>query len=209
MWKAVVSQPLDRTSQTEQLGEVDTAAGEFWVRSPFQMRQLGHNLSAFEANRLFMNVDGERFLDASFASQANLDSDSRSVIVGDMDVDGRIDLLVGSVGGGPLRMFLNRIPVEHHKVRIELQGTDSNRTAIGARVVLQCGTKVITRDLFPANGFMGQSPAELLVGVGSATSIDRLTIRWPNGKLQELEDLPVDQVLRFVEGKEGFHSESF
>jgi hypothetical protein len=209
MWKAVVSQPLDRTSQTEQLGEVDTAAGEFWVRSPFQMPQLGHNLSAFEANRLFMNVDGERFLDASFASQANIDSDSRSAVVCDLDQDGDVDLLVGSVGGGPLRMFLNRIPTEHHKVRIKLQGTLANRAAIGARVVLHCGEKTITRDLFPANGFMGQSPAELLIGVGSATTIDRLTIRWPNGELQELKELPVDHNIQIVEGQKDYRSESF
>ena len=209
MWKAVVSQPLDRTSETEQLGEVDVAAGEFWVRSVFQMPQLGHNLSAFEANRLFMNVDGQRFLDASFASHADIDSDSRSAIVADLDGDGDVDLLVGSVGGGPLRMFLNRIPTEHHKVRLELQGIASNRTAIGARVVLHCGTKSITRDLFPANGFMGQSPAELLIGVGSATTIDRLTIRWPSGELQELRDLPVDQNIRIVEGQAGYHSVSF
>ncbi|MBC8354844.1 MAG: ASPIC/UnbV domain-containing protein [Planctomycetes bacterium] len=204
-----MSQPLDRTSQTEQLGEIDAAAGEFWVRSVFQMPQLGHNLSAFEANRLFMNVDGQQFLDASFASQANIDSDSRSVIVGDIDADGDVDLLVGSVGGGPVRIFLNHIPTEHHKVRIELQGTSSNRAAIGARVVLRCGAKTITRDLFPANGFMGQSPAELLVGVGQATTIDRLTIRWPNGELQELEDLPVDQNTQIVEGREGYQSVSF
>jgi len=209
MWKAVVSQPLDRTSQTEPLGEIDTAAGEFWVNSPFQMPQLGHNLSAFEENRLFMNVDGQRFLDASFASRANIDSDSRSAITADLDRDGDIDLLVGSVGGGPLRMFLNQIPTEHHKVRLELQGTVSNRAAIGSRVVLHCGTKTITRDLFPANGFMGQSPAELVVGVGRATTIDRLTIRWPSGKLQELKDLPVDQAIQIVEGQDGFHSESF
>lgn len=209
MWKAVVSQPLDRTSQTEQLGEVDTEAGEFWVRSPFQMPQLGHNLSAFEANRLFINVDGGRFLDASFASQANIDSDSRSAIAADVDADGDVDLLVGSVGGGPLRMFLNQIATEHHRVRIELQGTVSNRAAIGARVVLQCGSKTITRDLFPANGFMGQSPAELMVGVGPAAAIDRLSVRWPSGELQELTELPVDRVIQIVEGKTGYHSESF
>jgi hypothetical protein len=126
-----------------------------------------------------------------------------------LDADGDVDLLVGSVGGGPLRMFLNRIPTEHHKVRIELQGAVSNRMAIGARVVLHCGAKTITRDLFPANGFMGQSPAELLVGVGQATSIDRLTIRWPNGETHELEDLIVDQHIQVIEGQEGYRSVSF
>ena len=209
MWRAVVSQPLDRTCRVEALGEIDEEAGEFWVESPFQMPRLGHNLSAFEANRLFMNVDGRQFLDASFGSRANIDSDSRSVVAADMNADGAPDLLVGSVGGGPLRLFLNRFETQHHRVRIELQGVASNRPAIGARVVLHCGSTKITRDLFPANGFMGQSPAELLIGVGPATRIDQLDIRWPNGNTQTLHDLPVDMRLQIVEGEQDYRSLSF
>jgi hypothetical protein len=196
-----VSQPLDRTQQCEQLGQVDTAAGEFWVASPFQMPRLGHNLSAYEENRLYLNVHGQRFLDASFASRANIDSDSRSVIVGDMNADGAVDALVGSVGGGPLRLFLNRIPAANHRLRIKLVGTASNRAAIGSRVTLQCGPTTITRDWFPANGFMGQSPIDLSIGVGQATTVDRLTIRWPTGRTQSLEKVPVDQPWEFVEGE--------
>ena len=209
MWRAVVSQPLDRSHQTEQLGEVDVEAGEFWVNSPFQMPQLGHNLSAYEPNRLFMNLDGKRFLDASFASQADIDSDSRSVVASDLDADGDVDLLVGSVGGGPLRLFLNEIPTKHHKVRIELRGTVSNRVAIGSRVIIQCGRRVITRDLFPANGFMGQGPTELLIGVGEATAINQITIRWPSGERQSFEGVPVDRVLQFVEGEQDYGALSF
>jgi hypothetical protein len=199
---------LDRTQQTEALGEIDSAAGEFWVASPFQMPRLGHNLSAFEANRLFMNVDGQQFLDASFASHADIDADSRSVVVGDMNSDGAVDLLVGSVGGGPLRLFVNRIPSGHHRVRLELTGQASNRPAIGSRVVLRCGSTTITRDLFPANGFMGQSPTELIVGVGSATKIDQLEIRWPNGSTQKFQDVPVDRRLQLTEGQDEYQSTS-
>jgi enediyne biosynthesis protein E4 len=195
-----VTQPLDRTCKIEPLGKIDSAAGEFWT-DPFQMPSKGDNLSAYETNCVYLNVDGTRFLDVSFASQANLDSDSRSVMVGDFDGDRAPDLLVGSVGGGPLRLFLNRFPDGHHRVDVKLTGVESNRMAIGSRAIIEAGGKTIVRDLFPANGFMGQSPARLNFGVGTADRIDKLTVRWPTGKEQVFEDLPVDCEISIVEGE--------
>ncbi len=206
MWRAVVSQPLDRMQKVSQLGPVDTKAGEFWVENPFQMPQLGHNLSAYETNRLFLNENGARFMDASFASQADIDSDSRSAVAADMNGDGAVDLLVGSVGGGPLRLFLNRFPRVHHRVLLELQGTTSNRAAIGARVRLRTGETTICRSLFPANGFMGQHPVQLLIGVGAAEKIDTLEVRWPTGRTQTYENLPVDRRLQIIEDDPAVHS---
>jgi hypothetical protein len=203
-----VSQPLDREHQCQALGEIDTAAGEFWVENPFQMPRLGHNLSAYEENCLFINAGGSRFLDASFASRANINSDSRSVVAGDFDRDGAIDLLVGSVGGGPLRLFLNRFPATGRKVRLELEGRASNRAGIGARVTAQVGPRRIVRDLFPANGFMGQSPSEWLLGVGDATMIDRLTIRWPSGETQSFENVRTEQRIQIREGDSAYRSVS-
>lgn len=198
-----MSQPLDRTCKIEPLGKIDSAAGEFWTL-PFAMPQQRDNLSAYETNCLFLNVDGTRFLDASFASQANIDSDSRSVMVGDFNGDLAPDLLVGSVGGGPLRLFLNQFPEGNHRVEVQLKGVESNHSAIGARAVAEANGKTIVRDLFAPNGFMGQGPARLNLGVGTADRIDKLTIRWPTGKQQVFEDLPVDCVIQIVEGAEEF-----
>ncbi len=184
-----------------ELGQVDRDAGEFWVANPFMMPAQGHNLSAFERNRLFINDGGDGFLDASALSAADIDADSRAVVPADFDRDGKIDLLVGSVGGGPLRLFLNRIPTQNRSVRVELVGTDSNRTAIGARVTLECGDTRITRDLFAANGCMGQAPAELVIGVGETERIDRLEVRWPSGRSQEFSDVPVTPTLKIIEGE--------
>ena len=155
-----MTQPFDRTCQIPARGEIDHDAGEFWVENPFQMAFQQNNLSAYEPNRLFVNVDGRRFADLSHQSGTDIDSDSRSAVVGDFDNDNDPDLLVGSVGGGPLRLFQNTIPQMGSRVRLQLVGVTSNRQAIGSRVIAQCDGRQIVRDLFPANGFMGQNPAE-------------------------------------------------
>ena len=191
-----------------ELGDIDRERGEFWVENPFLMPQAGHNLSAHERNRLFLNVAGKGFIDASRFSNADIDSDSRSVVAADFDHDGQTDLLVGNVGGGPLRLFLNRFSVPgNRRVLLDLVGTTSNRTAIGARVELQCAGQRIVRDRFAPNGFMGMGPPELLVGVGRAERIDRLTVRWPTGEIQEFTDLPVDTRLTIEEGRETVETE--
>jgi hypothetical protein len=188
------------------LGEVDREGGEFWLENPFEILSSGNNLSAFEPNRMFLNIEGRDFLEVSFASAADLDSDSRAAIASDFDRDGAPDLLVGSVGGGPLRLFLNRFPREHRRVRLDLVGVESNRQAIGTRVVAEVAGRKIVRDLFPANGSTGQAPPELLVGLGQAERIDRLTLRWPTGKTQVLENLPVDVRITITEGGEGYET---
>ena len=195
-----MTQPLNRDRDLPQIGELDSEAGEFWVENPFMMSALGINLSAFERNCFYLNLRGDSFLNASFASAADIDSDSRSVIAADFDRDGRPDLLVGSDGGGPLRLFLNRMPSSARRVRITLVGTDSNRAAIGSRVVLHCGGRQIVRDVFAPNGFIGQGPVELLVGVGEAEVIDTLSVRWPTGQTEQFTDLQSNTQITITEG---------
>ena len=181
------------------LGEVDEERGEFWVDNPFLIPAAGENLSAYEKNRLYMNMDGESFMDVSFNSGVDLDADSRSIICADFNNDGAEDMLVCSVGGGPLRLFINRFPKLGRRVKLELVGTESNRPAIGARVTLHCGSRKIVRDCFPANGFMGQSPADLLIGIGDAEQVERLEVRWPTGETQFFEGIPADSRVTITE----------
>jgi hypothetical protein len=204
MWRAVVSQPLNRRCQIEALGDIDREAGEIWVENPFMLPATGQNLSAFERNRTFLNMDGKSFIDVSFASEADIDSDSRSVIAADFNRDGAIDLLVGSVGGGPLRLFLNRIPVGN-QVTVRLVGTKSNRLGIGARLTANVGSRQIVRDVFPPNGFKGQGPVEMLLGLGDAKALQELEIRWPSGMVQTLKNLPAGKNLTITEGKSAYH----
>jgi len=208
-WRAAVTHPLDRSARTPALGPLDHEAGEFWVENPRLLPEQKRNLNGFEPNRLYLNIDGHQFVDLSFESGAGIDADSRSSIVGDFDGDGDPDLLVSSAGGGPLRLFANEISSSTHRVRVVLRGVHGNRRGLGARVVARCGKRKIARDLFTQNGFMGQSPLELLIGLGAAEQIDELTVQWQGGKLQRFVDLPVDCRLTITEDQQEWQQQPF
>lgn len=194
-----MSQPLDRSQSHEVLGNLDLDAGELWVDNPFHLPTLGENLSAYEQNRVFLNLQGTSFVDASFTSGANLDSDSRSVIAADFNNDGAQDLLVGSVGGGSIRLFLNRIP-QGNAIEVTPMLPGGKATAIGARVTAAVGSGKVVRDLFPANGCLGQQPARIHIGLGNAAEADSITIRWPGGQSQQLGSVPTGSRVIIVKG---------
>lgn len=201
LWRGIVTQPMDQLLQLPEIGDVDRESGELWVANALRLPENGENLSAFEQNRLFLNVDGKRFVDGSFASNADIDSDSRSVIAADFDRDGAVDLLVASAGGGPVRLFSNRL-TQGNRIEIRLKGVTSNRMGIGSRIVAHCGDRKIVRDLIPQNGFMGIGPALAWIGTGKADKIDRLTIRWPTGESQEFLDVDVNRSIQIEEGSD-------
>lgn len=184
-----------------QLGALDTEAGEFWAESPFELPASGENFSAFERNRLFLNSGGLQFVDASFTSGVDIDSDSRAVVSADFDGDAWPDLLVGSAGGGSLRLFTNQFERGNKHIRLKLTGRKSNRPGIGARIEAHVGDRVIVRSLFPGNGFSGQSPCQWLIGVGPATKVDRLVVRWPSGEAQTFKDIAANSEIALWEGE--------
>ena len=192
---------MNMNCQIRPQGEIDAQAGEFWVNNPFEMLSGEHNFSAYEQNKFLLNREGSSFVDLSHESTANLDSDSRSAIAADFDRDGDLDLLVGSVGGGALRLFQNRIPVRNRSLRVELHGTQSHPSGFGARVTALIGKRQVVRDVFPSNGFMGHSPGELIFGCGEADTIDELVVRWPSGQQDRIERVGTGGSIVVVEGQ--------
>jgi hypothetical protein len=195
-WKSLVTMPSMPFQKFPKLGEL--LAGEVWNDSSDVVFQADVNLAEFERNRLFLNDTGG-FLDASFASRADLVADSRSAVSADFDGDGKVDLLVGSDGGGSLRLLKNTMP-QGNRLQMRFIGKTSNRSGIGAKVVAEFGDgQKIYRDVFPANGCSGTSPAEAWLGIGDAEKISRLTIQWPSGELQEFTDVGVNRIVEASE----------
>ena len=180
-------------------GEVMADLGDFWVPNPWRYPP-DKNLSAYEPNRVMLNCGGFRFVDISWLSGAGSEADGRGVLVGDFDGDLQPDLIARNKGGGSVRVYLNRFPKVARLV-LELEGTRSNRLGIGAHVVAEAGSRRVARQLYPTHNAVCQQSSRLRFGLGDATKVDRLTIHWPSGLVQELRDIATGQLIRVREGE--------
>lgn len=185
----------------KELGRVDRHLGEFWVDNPFAIAGQGENLSAYETNCAYLNLGDLKFINVSYASQVDLDSDSRSIIPIDFDGDGRQDILLANVGGGPLRLFKNQV-AGGKSITIDLKGVQSNSRGIGSKVRLTVNGKTIYREVFPVNGFFGAAPSTIVVGIGDASSAEKVEIEWPSGTIDQLTDVAAGKIVV----KEGDHA---
>jgi hypothetical protein len=183
-------------------GKVEKSLGEFWVDSPWEIARQGHNLSAFERKRTFLNVAGHDFLDISFVSGADNDGDGRSVVAGDFRNNGQLDLVVRQAGGGALLLYENHFPRRHY-LEVSLAGMASNRQGIGARLTAVVAGRQLVREAYPVNSFRSQMPNRVHLGLADATRVERLTIRWPSGKIQGLPDIAADRHVLIREDLDG------
>jgi hypothetical protein len=197
-----VSQPSKRAASTAAPGQLDPTLGEFWVNNPWDIVKEGHNLSAFERSRTWLNLHGRGFLDVSFLSGADDDGDGRSVVAADFRNNGRLDLVVRKAGGRPLQLYENNFPQRHY-LEVTLRGTRGNRQGVGARLVAEVAGQRLVRELYPLNSFRSQAPNIVHFGLGDHDRVERLTVRWPSGEEQVLTDLAGDRHVVVEEGKQG------
>lgn len=194
-----MSQPFDIQAKTPALRPIDAHKGEFWVPNPWLFSASGENLSAYERNGVHLNAGGGAFHNISYLSGADSEGDGRTVVSFDLNGDGMLELLVRQAGGGSLIVYENRFP-KGHWLRVSLRGTKSNRFGVGAKLAAVAGGRTVRRELQPVINFLAQAPAQVHFGLGEATTVDSLTIRWPSGAVQEVRDVPADRHVVITEG---------
>jgi hypothetical protein len=125
----------------------------------------------------------------------------RGAAYADIDSDGDLDVLIGASGRRP-RLLRNDQQLGHHWLRLKLHGNGatSNRDAIGARVDLTVGGEVRRQFVTRTRSYISQSESTLTFGLGDTAAIDKVEIRWPDGKEQTLEGLAVDTVHTVKQG---------
>ena len=125
---------------------------------------------------------------------------SRGLAVGDLFNDGNVDVVVEDLTGSPMILRNPGVPGRHW-VSFELAGTKSNRLAIGARLKLVAGGMTQTEEIHSGISYLSQSDLRVHFGLGSATRIDSLEIRWPSGRVETLTNLDGDKFYSILEGQ--------
>ncbi|HEX2473589.1 MAG TPA: tetratricopeptide repeat protein [Lacipirellulaceae bacterium] len=194
------SSPADRDSLA--------AYRDAWQATNRLLRQ-GHSFSGFEPNCVFLNCRGPRFANVSSVTGLDFPDDGRALGVTDWDQDGDLDVWLGNRTGPRLRLMRNctidgsERHVDHGHVAFQLQGTKSNRDAIGARVTVTLADEnapTLIQTLRAGDAYLSQSSKWVHFGLGSNKDIEKVDVRWPSGLVESFSNIGAGQRYRLVEG---------
>jgi hypothetical protein len=160
-------------------------------------------------NVVFRNLGGEKFeelLKEAGPGIAEVHS-SRGVAFGDFDNDGDIDILVVNMNEPP-SLLRNDVSGADRWLKVLLVGTASNRSAIGAQVVVSFGERKQAQAVLAQSSYLSVNDRRLHFGLGSATTAN-VEIRWPNGGLEKIPDVAADRLVVIQEGAGVVRTERF
>jgi tetratricopeptide (TPR) repeat protein len=156
--------------------------------------------NGYERNTFYLNNRNGTFSEISGIAGLDFLDDSRSFALADLDHDGRLELILKNRNAPQLRILHNVMSEMGNAVSFRLQGTISNRDAIGARVTVSCGQLRQVKSLQAGSGFLSQHSKELFFGLSKIDSPVAATIEWPSGRTQTFERLPLNHRISVQEG---------
>ncbi len=154
----------------------------------------GREPNVFHARR------GSRYYDFSGISGLDFADDSRAFAATDCNGDGRLDLFLKSRLGPQVRALENQSGVANNVIVLSLEGTKSNRDAIGAWVTVEHEHGKTAQPLQAGSGYLSQHTKRLHLGLGASKQARKIVIRWPGGRTEELSNLAAGRLYRVREG---------
>jgi hypothetical protein len=155
---------------------------------------LGSNsLNGNERDCLFRNNKDGTFTDVAYVDNADRPEDGRGVVVFDYDQDGRPDVALRNYKQPS--QLLHNVSSSGHWLELKLIGVRSNRDAVGARITVTSGDLHQLREVHAGSGYQSGSSLVQHFGLGEATTVDTIHIRWPSGAESVLRDVAANQML--------------
>ena len=153
-----------------------------------------------QPNTVFRNLGAAKFeaLTAEAGLTAQPPSRHRGSAVGDLNGDGRLDVVVTALSA-PAEVWLNDSPGGSHWIEFALEGSRSNRDGIGARIKVVAGGVAQYNHVSFAGGYASSSAGPTHFGLGASKTVDLVEIRWPSGIIQELRNVAADRILKVQE----------
>ena len=149
-----------------------------------------------QRNQVFENLGNGKFREDK-ATGMDVVRVSRGLVTGDLDGDG--DLEVVFENSNDLAEVYENVSAGGSWLAVELIGEKSNRSGIGARLELVVGGKTQVRDVKTGSSYESQNALAVHLGLGKAAAAERLTVRWPSGKVQVFNQLPAGRKVRIAE----------
>jgi hypothetical protein len=145
----------------------------------------GRSLSGYQEDRVWLNDGAGRFHDVTRAVGATTPYDGRAVAFADLRNRGVLDAIVANQRG-PLLLYKNTVTPKHGWIAFALEGTQSNRSAIGAEIRLYWAGMEQVQQIEGGSGFAAQNQRRAHFGLGQASQVDSVVIRWPSGTVQAI-----------------------
>lgn len=167
--------------------------------------QISHHFRYAEPNSVFRNLGNGQFEDVSASAGTDFTRPRphRGLAYGDLDNDGRMDLVVTALGA-PVSVFRNITETRNHWVLLKLTGTKSNRMGIGAQIrIITDDGRMLYNEATTSTGYAASSDPRVHFGLGSSRVMKEIEIRWPSGIRQLLHNEAADRVLEVTEPHNG------
>jgi hypothetical protein len=156
------------------------------------------SLSGYEKSRVYLNRGVAGWVDVAKQVGVTDELDGRAVALADLWSRGAVDVIVANQNQ-PASLYRDFPDSSNHWIGFKLVGTRSNRSAIGAEVLLQTGDLRQRRVVDGGSGFASQNDRRLHFGLGAREWVDRVVIQWPSGTRQTLSRPPIDQIVTVTE----------
>ena len=161
-----------------------------------------HLGSDYEEPRiLYHNLGNGTFADISADAGPGITThaSSRGLAVGDLWNDGRMSAVISNMNAPP-SLLVNQVRSPNHWISVRTIGTKSNRDGIAARISVKVGARTLVDDVRSGSSYNSSSDMRVHFGLGAATKVDFVQIRWPSGLVERFGNLPVDSIHTLKEG---------